>query len=173
MALRSASCRLLDVLALECLMSNLLTIVTLHRSWAIFKGASHAGFSPGVEEPVGQEPPCISASGYVNNHRPVGLCAFLSAEPRNLSNGDFVLLAEGRCGSSSDLIFFVQNYSLVDAIDFDRVQLVMYHPGFFTDLRFCHFLDQLVYSRGWGTRLFPTIPIDQAEDQGGKTEQSR
>ncbi|OQE09724.1 hypothetical protein PENFLA_c099G08040 [Penicillium flavigenum] len=115
MALRGASCTLLDVLTLGCLMSNLLTIVTLRRSWAMFKGASHAGFSPGVEEPVGQEPPRISASG---------LCAFLSAEPRDLSNGDFVLLAEGRCGSSSDLIFFVQNYSLVDAVDFDRVELV-------------------------------------------------
>jgi hypothetical protein len=29
----------------------------------MFKGASHAGFSSGVVEPVGQEPPRINAPG--------------------------------------------------------------------------------------------------------------
>jgi hypothetical protein len=54
---------LLSVLALKCLMANLLAIVALCRPWSIFKGAGYARFSSGVEEPVGQEPPSVSASG--------------------------------------------------------------------------------------------------------------
>lgn len=67
-AFHGAFCALLDVLALECLVAQLLAIVALCRSWSIFKGASHARFSPGVKEPVSQEPPCISAFGEVNDH---------------------------------------------------------------------------------------------------------
>jgi uncharacterized membrane protein HdeD (DUF308 family) len=52
---------LLGVLALECLMSDLLVVVALYGSWLMFKGAGHARFSPSVEEPLGQEPSCISA----------------------------------------------------------------------------------------------------------------
>jgi hypothetical protein len=54
---------LLGVLALECLMTNLLAVVALYRPWSIFKGAGYARFSPGVEEPVSQESPCVSAFG--------------------------------------------------------------------------------------------------------------
>ena len=53
----------LGVLALECLMANLLAIVALRRSWSIFKDTGYARFSPSVEEPVRQEPSCFSAFG--------------------------------------------------------------------------------------------------------------
>lgn len=68
MALSGAFCTLLDVLALECFMANLLAIVALRRSWSVFEDTGHARFSPGVKEPVSQEPPCISAFGEVNDH---------------------------------------------------------------------------------------------------------
>ena len=68
MALRGTFCTFLRVLALERLMPNLLAIVALHRSGSVFKGAGHAGFSPSVKEPVGQEPPCITAFGQINDH---------------------------------------------------------------------------------------------------------
>lgn len=63
MAFLGAFRALLDILALECLMANLLTVVALYRSWSIFKGTGYARFSPGVEEPVGQESLCVSAFG--------------------------------------------------------------------------------------------------------------
>ena len=59
---------LLGVVALECLMSDLLAVVALCRSWSMFKGAGYARFSPSVEEPLGQEPSCIGAFGQVHHH---------------------------------------------------------------------------------------------------------
>ena len=63
MALRGAFCALQDLLALECLVTNLLAVVALHRSWPIFKDAGCPGFSSNVEVPLGQEPPRVSAFG--------------------------------------------------------------------------------------------------------------
>jgi hypothetical protein len=59
---------LLGVLALECLMSDLLAVVALCRSWSIYKGAGYARFAASVEEPLGQEPSCIGAFGQVHHH---------------------------------------------------------------------------------------------------------
>jgi hypothetical protein len=66
--LRGAVCALLDVLALERLVANLLAAVALHRSWSIFEGAGHTRLSSSVKEPVGQEPPCVRTFGQVNDH---------------------------------------------------------------------------------------------------------
>jgi hypothetical protein len=62
-ALHSASCTPLAVLALKCLVANILAIVALHRSWSIFKDAGHARFSPSVKKSIGQQPLCIGAFG--------------------------------------------------------------------------------------------------------------
>jgi hypothetical protein len=53
MALHRIFTTSLRVLALESLISNLLIIVALHQLGLVFKGTSHAGFSPCVKEPVG------------------------------------------------------------------------------------------------------------------------
>ncbi|KAJ5152513.1 hypothetical protein N7492_009793 [Penicillium capsulatum] len=119
MALHGASCTLLGALTLECLMPNLLAIVTLRRSGPVFKDAGHAGFSASVKEPVGQQPP----------------------RPCDLGNGGVILLADDGGGFGSNLTLLVQNCGLVDAVDFDRVELVTKHPSSRTDLCFRHFLD--------------------------------
>jgi hypothetical protein len=54
---------LLGLVILECLVSNLLAVVALCWLWLMFKGAGYARFSPSVEEPLGQEPSCISTFG--------------------------------------------------------------------------------------------------------------
>lgn len=66
--LRSISCIFLSIFMLEYLMSNLLTVVVLYRLWSVLKGADYAGFSPSVQEPVSQEPLCITTFGQVNNY---------------------------------------------------------------------------------------------------------
>jgi hypothetical protein len=67
-ALRGIFGTSLRVLALESLISNLLTVVALHWLGLVFKGAGYARLSPCVKEPLSQEPPCITAFGQVNNH---------------------------------------------------------------------------------------------------------
>lgn len=98
---------LLGVLALECLMSDLLAVVALCWLWLMFKGVDYARFSSSMEEPLGQEPLCIGAFSQVHHYWPIGLCTFLSAEPCNLGNSGFILLAEGCCSSCSDLTLFI------------------------------------------------------------------
>jgi hypothetical protein len=67
-SLHGAFCAFLGVLTLECLMSNLLAVVALGRSWATFKDAGRARFPSNMKVSVGQEPSCITAFGQVNNH---------------------------------------------------------------------------------------------------------
>jgi hypothetical protein len=43
----------LYILALESLISNLLTVVALHQLGLVFKGAGYARLSPCVKEPLG------------------------------------------------------------------------------------------------------------------------
>jgi hypothetical protein len=62
-SLHGVFCALLGVLTLECLMANLLAVVALRRSWALFKDAGRARFSTGMKVSVGQEPSCITAFG--------------------------------------------------------------------------------------------------------------
>ena len=64
----SAFCTPLGVLALECLMANLLAVVALHRSWSMFKDAGHAGFPSSVKEPLGQESSGITTFDEVDDH---------------------------------------------------------------------------------------------------------
>ena len=59
---------LLGVLALECLMSDLLAVVALCWSQLMFKGAGYTRFFPSMEEPLSQEPSCISAFSQVHHH---------------------------------------------------------------------------------------------------------
>ena len=50
MTFLSASRAFLSILALECLVANLLAVVALFRSWSVFEYAGCAGLSPSVEE---------------------------------------------------------------------------------------------------------------------------
>ena len=68
MPFHSAFCTSLCVLALECLMANLLAVVALRRSWSVFEDAGHPRFSPSVKEPLSQEPSGITAFGEVDDH---------------------------------------------------------------------------------------------------------
>lgn len=68
MALCSAFCALLGVLALECLMAYLLAVVALRWSWSVFEDTGHTGFTPRVEKSVGQKSSRVDAFGQVDYH---------------------------------------------------------------------------------------------------------
>lgn len=136
---------LLSVLTLEYLMSNFLAIIVLYRPRSILKGTGYPRFSASIKEPIGQEPPYVRAFSQVNSHRPIYLRTILSTKLYNLSHSGFVLLAKGCRSLGSDLVFFIQYGGLINAINFNRVELVTEYPGSRTDLSFCYFLDQLVF----------------------------
>jgi hypothetical protein len=110
----------------------------------VFKGASHAGFSSSVKEPLGQKPSRVSTLSEVNNHRPISLCIFLSAKPSDLGNGGVILLAKDRYGFGSNLTLLIQSRGPVHTVDFDRVKFVTKHRGSRPDSGLRHFFDQLV-----------------------------
>jgi hypothetical protein len=59
---------LLGVIALECLVSDLLAVIALCWSWSMFKGAGYARFPPSVEEPLVQKSSCIGVFGQVDHY---------------------------------------------------------------------------------------------------------
>lgn len=66
-ALHGAPCTLLNVLALKCVMSNLLEVVTLRCSGSIFKGAGHAGFSSKLTTTSGKYGSCFHDISFYGN----------------------------------------------------------------------------------------------------------
>ncbi|KAJ5494160.1 hypothetical protein N7463_010247 [Penicillium fimorum] len=144
MTIRGALCALLGLPALECLVTNLLAVITLHRSWPIFKDAGCPGLPSNVEVSVGQEPPRVGASSEVHDHRAIWLRGFLAAKPRHLGDRSFVFFTQCYGCTSQNGTVVIQHRSPLDAVDLDRVELVPEHPGSCSDLFFRHFLDQLV-----------------------------
>jgi hypothetical protein len=67
-AIPGASRTFLTILALECLMANLLAVVALIRSRSAFEYAGRARLSSGMEEALCDESPCVITFGQIYHH---------------------------------------------------------------------------------------------------------
>src|ERR1700749_382433 len=68
MAFPGTSRTFLNILALECLMANLLAVVALFWSWSPFENTGRARFSSGMKESLSKESPCVTAFGNIHHH---------------------------------------------------------------------------------------------------------
>lgn len=105
-------------------MTDLLAVVTLHRTWSVFKDSGCPGFTSNVEVSVGQEPPRVSAFGEVNDHGPIWLRGLFGTKPFDLGDSRVIFLAHGFSCSCQDVMVLIQYRSPLDTVDLDRVELI-------------------------------------------------
>src|SRR5689334_16453317 len=122
MAFPGASRALLGVLALECLVTQLLAIKALLWAWPSFKYSRVAGLSRDMEETLRQEAPCVAAFRDIYYHGAICFWYVFLAQPCHLRHHGLVLSAKGFCRSGSDLSVVVQDRQAVDVVDLNRVE---------------------------------------------------